>query len=66
MQRALSVNMMKEKKLVFFCCLICWFFFPKYNQLYNFALRKAEEEQRNDWRLVFKAGMGFNFGDDDI
>lgn len=57
--------MMKEKKLVVFCCLVCWFF-PKYNQLYNFAFTKAEEEHRNDWRLVVKAGMGFNFGDDDI
>lgn len=57
--------MMKEKKLVVFCCLVCWFF-PKYNQLYNFAFTKAEEEHRNDWRLVVKTGMGFNFGDDDI
>lgn len=56
---------MKEKKLVVFCCLVCCFF-PKYNQLCNFALTKAEEEHRNDWRLVFKAGMGLDFGDDDI
>lgn len=42
------------------------FFFPKHNQLCNFALTKEEQEHRNDWRLVFKAGMGFNFGDNDI
>lgn len=48
-----------------FCCLVycfvlfCLGFSPqKYSKLCNFALSKTEEEHRNDWRLVFKAGMG--------
>lgn len=58
MQWAQSINAMKAQRTSWWFFAVCFFFFSKYNQLRNFALSKAEEEHRNDWRLVFKAGMG--------
>lgn len=44
-----------------------YFFFPPgITNCVIFALKMAKEGHGNDWRLVFEAVMGFNFGDNDI
>lgn len=46
---------------------ILFFFFPPgITNCVIFALKMAKEGHGNDWRLVFEAVMGFNFGDNDI
>lgn len=47
-------------------CLNIIFFPPSITNCVIFALKMAKEGHGNDWRLVFKAVMGFNFGDNDI
>lgn len=47
-------------------CLNIIFFPPSITNCVIFALKMAKEDHGNDWRLVFKAVMEFNFGDNDI